>query len=137
MDQREILLNANACHVVREYLHHFASPVRLRILCELTFGERSVGELVEAVGARQSALSQHLNLLKLAGLVEFTRDGSRNVYRISDPLARETMGFLLSLAGSLMERRPRAVRSPAEARARPASRVGPDTETRPRAKRGR
>ncbi|MGA3311088.1 MAG: metalloregulator ArsR/SmtB family transcription factor [Xanthobacteraceae bacterium] len=40
---------------------------RLAILCALTEGERSVGELVEAVGFTQSALSQHLAKLRNAG----------------------------------------------------------------------
>lgn len=90
---------------MRDYVHHFANPVRLRVLCELVVGERSVTELVEVVGARQSSISQQLNLLRLASIVSFTRVGSRNVYRISDPLALEMMTFLFSIAGKLLERR--------------------------------
>lgn len=101
----ELLRRNDVCHVVRDYLHHFANPVRLRIMCELRLGERSVSELVDAVGARQSSVSQALNHLKLAGLVEFTRVGASNRYRISDALAQEMMEFLYTLAEKLMLRK--------------------------------
>jgi ArsR family transcriptional regulator len=102
--QVELLRIGKACHVVRDYIHHFANPARLRILCELTLGERTVNELVEAVGARQSSVSQQLSLLRLAGLVDRTNDGSKRVYRLTDPLARATMEYLVGLAEKLMER---------------------------------
>ena len=102
----ELMQQGVACHVVRDYINHFANPVRLRVLCELVAGERSVTELVEATGARQSTVSQQLNLLRLGGLVDRTRVGSKNMYRIVDPLAVETMQFLFSLAEKLLARQP-------------------------------
>lgn len=102
--KKQRLRESDACHVVRDYIHHFANPVRLRIMCELTLGERNVGELVEAAGVRQPSVSQQLNLLRLAGLVDRTRAGGRSVYRIADPLAKEMMEFLFSLAEKLLVR---------------------------------
>jgi len=61
---------------------------RLLILCELGGGEYSVGELQGRVGLAQSALSQHLAVLRRHGLVE-TRRNSRTVfYSIANPAVR-------------------------------------------------
>lgn len=106
MDEKEhdLLIRGDACHVVHDYLRHFANPVRLRILCALSTGEQGVTELVDTVGARQSTVSQQLNLLRLGGVVARTKDGARRVYRITDPLAAETMEFLVGLASKLLAR---------------------------------
>jgi len=99
-----VLKQGNACEAVRDYVHHFANPVRLKILCELAGGERTVNELAEAIGARQPTVSQQLNHLRLSGLVDRTRQGSKRLYRITDPLANEMMDFLLELADKLAVR---------------------------------
>lgn len=52
---------------------------RLLILCYLSQGERSVGELEELVGLSQSALSQHLARLRRDRLVR-TRRSAQNIY---------------------------------------------------------
>lgn len=52
---------------------------RLMILCLLSSGEMTVGELEKRVGLRQSALSQHLARLRRDGLVT-TRRESQNIY---------------------------------------------------------
>ncbi|MGI9493203.1 MAG: ArsR/SmtB family transcription factor [Geminicoccaceae bacterium] len=52
---------------------------RLMILCTLSEGERSVGDLVEKIGLSQSALSQHLARLRRDGLVR-TRRASQTIY---------------------------------------------------------
>lgn len=57
-----------------------ANPHRLRVLCELTQGERSVGALAERIGLSQSALSQHLSRLRSAGLVRTRRENQTVFY---------------------------------------------------------
>ncbi|KAA0594146.1 DNA-binding transcriptional ArsR family regulator [Azospirillum lipoferum] len=52
---------------------------RLLILCHLSQGERSVGELEDLVGLSQSALSQHLARLRNDNLVR-TRRSAQNIY---------------------------------------------------------
>lgn len=63
-------------------------PVRRRILELLAAGERPAGEIVATIGAEfgisQPAVSQHLRVLKAAGLVTETAQGTRRIYRI-DP----------------------------------------------------
>jgi DNA-binding transcriptional ArsR family regulator len=64
-----------------------SEPNRRRILDLLLAQERSVGELVDALGASQPAVSKHLRVLRQAGLVEFRTDAQRRVYRVrTEPL---------------------------------------------------
>ena len=58
---------------------------RLRLLAALQPGERSVGELAEAVGRAQPNVSQHLASLLRSGIVAARRQGNRAFYRIADP----------------------------------------------------
>ena len=59
-------------------------PLRLRILCMLAGGEEiSVQDLVERVGTTQSNVSQHLSLLRDAGVICARRDATRVYYRLA------------------------------------------------------
>ncbi|MCX7586297.1 ArsR/SmtB family transcription factor [Phenylobacterium sp. 58.2.17] len=68
-------------------LRALANERRLMILCQLADGELSVGELVPRVGLSQSALSQHLAVLREEAIVATRRDGQTIWYRIIDPAA--------------------------------------------------
>jgi DNA-binding transcriptional ArsR family regulator len=62
-------------------------PNRRWILDLLLARERPVGDLVAAMGASQPSVSKHLRVLRQAGLVEYTTDAQRRVYRVRpDPL---------------------------------------------------
>ena len=63
-------------------LEVIAEPTRRRILDQVRTGERSVGELVAAVGMHQPGVSRHLKVLREAGLVEVRRDAQRRLYRL-------------------------------------------------------
>lgn len=65
-----------------DLLKAIANESRLLVLCKLVDGEMSVGELQEAVGMSQSAMSQHLALLRQNRLVARTRKGQFIYYRI-------------------------------------------------------
>lgn len=60
----------------------------------LRAGPRSVGELTDAVPVSQSAVSQHLRVLREAGLVRERREGTRRVYRV-DPDGLSALRFYL------------------------------------------
>lgn len=60
-------------------------PLRVRIILELRSGEMCVNSLVDAIGARQSTVSQHLALLKSRHLIKERRDGRHILYRLSMP----------------------------------------------------
>jgi ArsR family transcriptional regulator len=70
---------------------------RLMILCQLTGGERSVGELLPLVGLSQSALSQHLAVLRDEGVVATRREGQTIWYRIGDPAAMKVVATLAEI----------------------------------------
>lgn len=62
-----------------------SNPARLRLLCALVGGEKSVGELEKVLGASQSYVSGQLARLRAEGLVACDRDGRIIRYRLSDP----------------------------------------------------
>jgi len=72
-----------------------ANENRLLILCELIEGPKTVGELGKRVNAiTQSALSQHLALLRAYGIVEDRKAGQHVTYRIADRRVAELIETL-------------------------------------------
>lgn len=69
---------------VAALLKQLSHPQRLLILCCLAEGEKSVGEIEEACGASQSAVSQFLKSMRQEGLIEPRRDGKQVYYKIVD-----------------------------------------------------
>ncbi len=67
---------------------------RLLIICQLIDGERSVGDLAEFLGLRDSTVSQHLALLRKDGLVSARRDAQTIYYSIASDPAREILTTL-------------------------------------------
>ena len=65
-------------------MHGLSTPSRVQILGCLVGGPCSVGELVEALGMEQSAVSHQLRVLREHQLVKAERDGRRRVYAIYD-----------------------------------------------------
>lgn len=74
-----------------------ANPHRLRILCDLHNGERSVGDLENVVGLSQSALSQHLAKLRVAKSVKTRRDAQTIYYSISDERVARLLGVMFEM----------------------------------------
>lgn len=75
-------------------LRSLAHPQRLRLLCELSAGERCVGGLATATGMTQPSLSQQLGVLRGMGLVETRREGKFVHYRLASPAALAVMQAL-------------------------------------------
>jgi DNA-binding transcriptional ArsR family regulator len=61
-----------------------ADPTRRRVLERLSRGPRAVGDIAEGLPVSRPAVSQHLKVLKEAGLVSDRQDGARRIYAI-DP----------------------------------------------------
>lgn len=88
---------ANAAMVAAQ-LRALANETRLMILCRLAeLGEATPGALAEAVGASQSALSQHLARMREEGIVAYRRESQTLWYRICDPRTRLLLGHLQDL----------------------------------------
>ena len=60
-----------------------AEPRRRQIVDALAAGERSVNELVEALGLAQPQVSKHLRVLREVGVVDVRADGRRRLYRLN------------------------------------------------------
>jgi ArsR family transcriptional regulator len=73
-------------------------PKRLCVLESLAGGEASVGELATRVACQVPNMSQHLAVLRSAGLVSARRDGTTVYYRLADPRVLEAYRLLQSIA---------------------------------------
>jgi len=71
-----------------------ANPDRLLLMCRLSQGELSVGELEEELGIRQPTLSQQLGVLRENGLVLTRREGKNIFYSVASPQALAVMTVL-------------------------------------------
>jgi len=87
-----------------------ADPTRREVLRALRSGERSAGELAEAFPLARSTLSQHLRVLREAGLVEVEVRGNRRVYRLSASVMEEALAFLMELGKGAEDETPLAHR---------------------------
>ena len=83
-----------------EMLKALAHPVRLQILDILRDGEQCVCHLEAVLGQRQSYISQHLMMLRKAGLVADRKDGLRVYYSVSD----SSVYAVLDVARSMVSR---------------------------------
>ena len=98
---RELACEAGGCHIpvgeapesipeeellydLADLFKVFADTTRIKILFALMARPMPVGELAEAIGATQSAVSHQLRQLKQAHLVKFQRDGKSVIYSLSD-----------------------------------------------------
>jgi DNA-binding transcriptional ArsR family regulator len=73
-------------------------PTRLCVLESLADGEASVGDLATRVSCQVPNMSQHLAVLRSAGLVTARRDGSTVYYRLADPKVLEAYRVLQAIA---------------------------------------
>ncbi len=79
-----------------------SAPIRLKIISCLCHGEQNVGDILSKIETTQSNLSQHLNVLYLAGVLAKRRDGVQIYYRVANEhiadlckaVCRETPGKL-------------------------------------------
>jgi DNA-binding transcriptional ArsR family regulator len=67
-----------------ELLRALAAPVRIAIVLQLRESHRCVHELVDALSVPQPLVSQHLKILKAAGVVTGERSGREVLYRLAD-----------------------------------------------------
>jgi len=67
-----------------DLLRALAAPVRIAIVLQLRAADRCVHELVDALDVAQPLISQHLRVLKSAGVVRGSRHGREVVYSLAD-----------------------------------------------------
>lgn len=106
MDVQELTSNSAAAAA---FLKAISNQNRLRILCELTTGERSVSELEAHLPLSQSALSQHLAKLREAKLVTTRRDAQSIYYSLADARVVRLMGVLHEMFCAPEKKAPKGV----------------------------
>jgi DNA-binding transcriptional ArsR family regulator len=107
---------------VDEAIVALSHPARRELIRLCGERERSAGDLGEAVGLRQPATSQHLRVLRDAGLVIARQDGNRRLYRVDFERLASIRAALDELWGTGLPRLRRA----AEERARSQRGVRPE-----------
>jgi DNA-binding transcriptional ArsR family regulator len=81
---------SRACRLMKV----LSNPDRLLLLCQLSLGEKRVGELEDILGIVQPTLSQQLTVLREEELVNTRRDGKNIYYQIASPQALAVMNVL-------------------------------------------
>ncbi|MDE2296437.1 MAG: winged helix-turn-helix transcriptional regulator [Gammaproteobacteria bacterium] len=76
------------------FLKALANEQRLQVLCALLWGPRSVGDINAELPLSQSALSQHLGVLREAGVVRTERRSQTVYYSLAPGPALDIMGVL-------------------------------------------
>jgi DNA-binding transcriptional ArsR family regulator len=85
------------CAEVAGILKALSNPDRLKLMCALWDGEKTVGELEVYAGISQSMVSQFLNRLRLEGIVASRKDGQFVYYKIVDERVKRLVTSLYSI----------------------------------------
>jgi len=101
-------------YAAARFFRVLGDPTRLKVLVLLSEGERTVGELVSAVGQPQPRVSTHLACLRHCGFVSTERRGKEVVYR----LALDGLDGIVDRASDAM--------APIAERLATCTRIGPD-----------
>lgn len=83
-----------------EIARALSDPKRICVLEQLADGEHSVSDLSREAGCAVPNMSQHLAVLRAAGLVISRRSGSTVLYRLADDRVRELTHLLGNVASS-------------------------------------
>ena len=78
-------------------LKSISHPIRLKILCLLQDREMSVSEIRQSVDTTGANITQHLNILRNQGIIDFRRDANFIYNRIADTRILELMQLLQQL----------------------------------------
>lgn len=89
----EMIGRASNIRQASSALRAMANPVRFKILCLVSGQEMSVLEIVEAVGATQSNVSQHLAVLRQHHVLASRRERNKVFYRIADERIVKMLGL--------------------------------------------
>jgi DNA-binding transcriptional ArsR family regulator len=91
-----------------EVFEAIAQPKRREILRLLAAGELSAGEIASRFAVTQPAISQHLKVLKEAGLISERRDAQRRLFSVRAEGLADLHGFLADVLPASLERLKRA-----------------------------
>ncbi|MBI4294087.1 MAG: winged helix-turn-helix transcriptional regulator [Betaproteobacteria bacterium] len=102
MDELDVVFDA-----VATYFSILAEPTRLRIVHAICEEEKSVSQIVEALGASQTNVSRHLGLMHRAGVLQRRKDGNQVYYRVADAAMVDICRTVCNrIAGQMDENKP-------------------------------
>ncbi|MBF8273381.1 MAG: transcriptional regulator, ArsR family [Magnetococcales bacterium] len=87
----------NNIEKVARCMKALAHPLRLKVLVALNDKERSVQDLVEAVGTTQSNVSQHLTIMRDKNILSSRREANQVFYRVGDCKVLELVALTKSI----------------------------------------
>jgi DNA-binding transcriptional ArsR family regulator len=79
---------------VSEILKALAHPARLKMVIGLLKDECNVAQIQKVLGLPQSTISQHLRVLKNAGIIKGRREGTKTCYRVIDTRVRKIVEII-------------------------------------------
>ena len=92
---------------VASYFSLLSEPMRLRIVHSICEDEKTVSQIVEALGATQTNVSRHLGLMHRHGVLVRRKDGNQVYYRVADAGTVEICRTVCNrIAGQMDEKRP-------------------------------
>jgi len=92
-----VLFSDDQVNQTSEILKSIAHPIRLKILCFLMDGEKTVGEIEREFGSSISNISQHLTVLRKIHMVNRRKEANFMFYSVKDPKIAELLGTLKQL----------------------------------------
>lgn len=105
-----------------EVFDAIAQPTRREILRLLADGDLTAGKVASRFAVTQPAISQHLRVLKEAGLVDERRDGTRRIYSVRREGLTDLHSFLADFLDERLERLKQAAEAEERSGARDAER---------------
>jgi len=97
-DKTTYELQAEICKIL-------ASPKRIEIISALQEGEKTVTEIIEALGIPKANVSQHLALMRAKGIVKSRREGNNIYYTIANPKVIQACGLMREVLSDLLAER--------------------------------
>ena len=88
-----------------ELCKSLSEPKRLRIIQELREGERTVSELTDILGLKQSNTSQHLAILRRIGIISPRKEGSTVYYKLVNPKIAEACDLVHEVIAEQLQSR--------------------------------
>ena len=97
----------HAFDAVAAYFSVLSEPTRLRIMHAICEEEKTVSQIVEELGATQTNISRHLNLMHRSGVLARRKEGNQVHYRAADPAMVEICRSVCNrIAAQLDEKKP-------------------------------
>lgn len=93
-------------HKLQHLFQTLGEANRLKIIKFIGDGERSVSEIVEALGLSQPLVSHHLRILREREILQTKRNGPFIYYRLNNGKLLDALGLFLELSSSIKCKRP-------------------------------